>query len=116
MKKALPVCPKCGEEVKLPKPAKARRSEPAPIASVPVPVPVKAKPIVALDDKIDDDDDLDDDLDDDVDLDVDLDDDLDDDEEEEKQVLIADASELGEDDDDILEVREHVDEGVEDRG
>ena len=108
-----PVCPKCGEEVKIVKPKTKRTIAPAPEAVVSPKPSKKAKPDILVDDDDDDlldDDDLDDDLPpDDVD---DLDDDLEDDEDDD---LMEDTSDIGEDNDDMSEVLEHVDDAIEDK-
>ena len=108
------VCPKCGTPLEAEKPAKPRRPSPPPEKAVAVEVPKKADAAAVATGTDDDeksaivelaDDDLIDDLEEETD---DL-EDADDDE------LIEDASDLGEDDDDMSEVREHVDNGTEDR-
>lgn len=112
-------CPKCGAAFNPAPPAKQRRQAPKPAETPAAVAPEKTKDIAENDgaekDKKDaaripgdnDDDDAPDEvvLDDD-----DIDDDNDDDDD-----LIEDTSELGEDDDDMSEVKEHIDNGVEDK-
>lgn len=91
------VCPKCDTELDLAALLKASRAKPTP----PKVEKPKVKAVVVVDDDVeieDDDDDFPDD-------DIALDDDDDDDDD-----LIADASELGEDKDDMFEVIETVEE------
>ncbi len=106
-----PQCPKCGAGYAAAKPAKPRRRaappapapatapEPAP-ATAPPPEDAAAKPPTDAVETAGDDDEDENDL---------------------EQVkgaddgLIEDASELRKDDDDVSEVREHLDDGVEDR-
>lgn len=67
-----------------------------------------AKPAPEEDEDVDDVNDLDDDVDNDIDLDDDVDSDIDED-------ILEDASDLGEDDDDLNEVYEHVEADDDDR-
>lgn len=104
-------CPKCGAVYNPAPPPRPKR--PAPAA---VPAPVAEAKTKADIDESDDSTPVDDDDDDDVlavdddDVPVDLvDDDKDDD-------LIEDTSGLGENDDDMSEVKEHIDDGVADQG
>ncbi|NQU62492.1 MAG: TIGR02300 family protein [Rhodospirillales bacterium] len=104
-------CPKCDVEFKPEPPARPKRPT---AAAVPAPV-AEIKPTSDPDKTAEDtpgDDDDDDDVlaagDDGVSVDLD-DDDKDDD-------LIEDTSELGETDDDMSEVKEHIDDGVGDKG
>ena len=119
MKKSPAVCPKCGTEVKEAKVAKAKR--PAPEAE-PTPAVAPAKESEPKNDPAAKDggdgeqSELEEELaellpadDDDTDEDA-----LDDDEEEDG--LIEDASDLSEVDDDLSEVREHMDDGSTDKG
>jgi uncharacterized protein (TIGR02300 family) len=108
-------CPKCGTSYEAEKPAKSRRPSPPAAEAVVAEAPAKAVAaavvtgiddgedlaVVKLDDnvRIEDLEDAAEDI-----------EDTDDDDD-----LIEDASDLGEDDDDMSEVREHVDNGTEDR-
>ena len=111
MKKSPAVCPKCGLEAKEPKASKAKRSgtEPAPSVSPAPGKAPKAAPETSNPDGEGELDEIDEELaelipaDEDDPDDVSLDDDDDDDD------LIEDASDLGEDDDDLLGVREGID-------
>ncbi len=107
-------CPKCGTHFEAEKPAKARRPSPPPEKVVVPEVPSKADAAAsATDTNVDEDaaitelggDDLI----------KDLEDEAEDIEDADDDDLIEDASDLGEDDDDMSEVREHVDDGTEDR-
>ncbi|MCW9035479.1 MAG: FYDLN acid domain-containing protein [Rhodospirillales bacterium] len=96
-------CPKCGKAPKKSKVAEVIASEVVEeivteTSSV-VELDANGNEVVSLEDLVDDD--LEDD-------------DLDEDDEE--NGLIADASDLGEDDDDLSEVMEHIDEGTVDTG
>lgn len=82
------ICPKCETEVEVQSLLKPRR--PSPQAQSPKPAP--KKPVVSDDDG--DDDDLD------VDLDVE--------DEDEDDDLIEDLSDIGDDDEDMSEVKEHI--------
>jgi len=90
-------CPKCGAAFSLAPPPRPKR--PSPVASKPV---VKKTPLVA-------------DSKDDLDADVVLDVDVDDDDDEDDDSLIEDTSDLGTEDDDLSEIQEHIDDGVEDK-
>jgi len=97
-------CPKCGKPVKPSKsiPVSAPKPKPEPEKKVAVEGDDDDVELVTLE-AIDD-----------IDIDDDSDDDLD--EEDEEDGLIADASDLGEDNDDLSEVFEHIDEDVVDKG
>ncbi|MEE8350786.1 MAG: TIGR02300 family protein [Rhodospirillales bacterium] len=112
-------CPKCGAAFNSTPPPKKRRPAPKPAETPAAVVPEKTKDIAendgAEEDKKDEAlipvDNDDDDAPDEVVLDADdMDDDNDDDDD-----LIEDTSDLGEDDDDMSEVKEHIDNGVEDK-
>jgi len=105
MNKNPAVCPKCGEELKLIQAARTK----LPVADAPAPAKVESPastPDEAITDESDDSDQ------------PDIDDDFDEDDltEEDDDALIEDASDLGQDDDDMSEVREHVDEDIVDKG
>ncbi|PPR73588.1 MAG: hypothetical protein CFH05_01154 [Alphaproteobacteria bacterium MarineAlpha3_Bin4] len=95
------VCPKCGADYVVPKPIKAKHT-PAPVAEKSVPTP--AEQIVAAND--DEDAKL---VGDDINVE-------DVDNVEEADELIEDASDLGVDDDDMSEVKEHIDSDAEEKG
>ncbi len=105
MAREKPRCPKCGAEHAADKPAKPRRRvapPPAPPEPPPPPVDKAAEPPTDVVEPAEDDEQDDND------------------ENDLEQVkggddgLIEDASELREDDDDVSEVRDHLDNGVED--
>ena len=95
------ICPKCGADYVVPKPIKAKRT-PVPVAENSDPTP--AEQIVAAND--DEDAEL---VGDDINVE-------DVDNVEEADELIEDASDLGVDDDDMSEVKEHIDSDAEDKG
>ena len=95
------ICPKCGADYVDPKAIKAKRT-PEPVAKEPVLAP--AEQVVVRND--DEDGDL---VGDGVDA-----ENVDNDEENDE--LIENTSDLGADDDDMSEVKEHIDSGVEDKG
>ncbi len=117
-------CPKCGAAFNPAPPARQRRPATKPAETPAAVAPEKTKDIAEQDgddegkkDGIlilagDDDDDDDDDAPDEVVLDAE---DLDDDDEDDDDDLIEDTSDLGEDDDDMSEVKEHIDDGIEDK-
>jgi len=96
-----PKCPKCGAAFAPPAPARGKGNGKKPPKEA-----EKAAPVEDEEDEALEDDDLDSLVDDD-------DEDLDSDDDDED--LIADASDLGTDDDDLSEVREHMDDEVIDR-
>lgn len=112
MNKSPAVCPKCGEEMKVAKPKAKRSMAPTPDempADSPKGEAASPEAVVSDDDdvasvEIDGDlqtDEVDD-------LEAELEDDQDDD-------LMEDTSDIGEDNDDMSEVLEHVDDGIEDK-
>jgi len=105
-------CPKCGAAFNPAPPARQRRAAPKPVETPAVVAPNKTKKDALI--LVDDDDD--DDLPDEVILDAEgLDDEDDDDDDDDDNDLIEDTSDLGEDDDDMSEVKEHIDDGIEDK-
>ena len=102
LRRKIIVCPKCGADYVHPTNIKDKHRPPVPVAREPIPTP--AKQVMAAND--DEDAKL---LDDNINV-----EDVDNDEKDDE--LIEDASDLRVDDDDISEVKEHIDIDVEDKG
>lgn len=112
--KSAPVCPKCGEVVAVASPPRTKRGTPPP-----QPAPEKAAPQKANDNPPNT---ANDDPPDTADVDIVVADPVEDDDAEDiddggggEDALIEDTSDLGQDDDDVSEVLDHVDEGVTDK-
>jgi hypothetical protein len=96
LKKNPAICPECNKENTFQPLLKPRRGNPVTARPKPKPVPEPVPEPKQVDEESNDDD---------LDVDVDVDDDT---------GLIADTSDLGDEEDDVSEVREHIDSGDKD--